>query len=77
MIFVPINNVIRCGHYSRVATITGVTFNQVYTVFQYINAVTTLLLFTSLQIIENLREKGLDTPAMRYEAILHEILTEV
>ena len=31
----------------------------------------------SLQILENLREKGLDTPAMAYETILHEILTQV
>ena len=36
-----------------------------------------LLQMLSLQILENLREKGLDTPAMHYETILHEILTEV
>jgi len=29
MILVVINNVIRCGHYSRVATIKGVAFNHV------------------------------------------------
>ncbi|XP_065901064.1 plexin-A4-like isoform X2 [Dysidea avara] len=31
----------------------------------------------SHKILENLREKGLDTPAMAYETILHEILTQV